>query len=92
MSTLYPKYSLGFRMGLFAGTFSIAGAFAGLIAYGIFQIKNTALHNWQWLFILEGLITLVMAIVTIVVLPSRLESAWCKSPFRYPTHSAHLHH
>ena len=77
MSTIYPKYSLGFRFGLFAGMYSIAGAFAGLIAYGIFQNKGTALHNWQLLFIIEGGLSVLMAVVTVVVLPARLESAWC---------------
>lgn len=78
MSTLYPKYSLGLRMGLFAGTFSIAGAFAALIAYGIFQIKHSTLHNWQWLFIIEGALSLVFAALTVALLPARLETAWCK--------------
>lgn len=77
MSTIYPKYSLGLRLGLFAGMYSIAGAFAGLIAYGIFQIKSSSLHNWQWLFIIEGALSVVMAAVTVFILPARLESAWC---------------
>jgi MFS family permease len=59
--------------------YSIAGAFAGLIAYGIFQIKNSSLHNWQLLFIIEGALSIFMAIVTVLVLPARLETAWCKS-------------
>jgi MFS family permease len=79
MSTIYPKYSLGLRLGLFAGMYSIAGAFAGLIAYGIFQIKNDSLHNWQLLFIIEGALSVFMAVVTVLVLPARLESAWCMS-------------
>ncbi|KAH8725364.1 major facilitator superfamily domain-containing protein [Phaeosphaeriaceae sp. PMI808] len=80
MSTLYPKYLLGLRMRLFAGIFSIAGAFAGLIAYGIFMIKDSSLHNWQWLFIIEGALSLVMAAVTVTVLPAKLESAWFLTP------------
>ncbi|KAH7116123.1 major facilitator superfamily domain-containing protein [Dendryphion nanum] len=85
MSTIYPKYSLGFRLGLFAGMYSIAGAFAGLIAYGIFQIKNSSLHDWQMLFLLEGGASVVMAVVTVAVLPARLESAW----FFKPSEAAH---
>jgi MFS family permease len=84
MSTLYPKYSLGLRLGLFAGMYSIAGAFAGLIAYGIFQIRNNALHNWQLLFIIEGALSVFMAVVTVLVLPAKLESAWCMlTPVNY---------
>jgi MFS family permease len=76
MSTLYPKYSLGLRLGLFAGMYSIAGAFAGLIAYGIFQVRNSSLHNWQLLFIIEGALSVFMAIVTVTILPTQLQTAW----------------
>jgi MFS family permease len=81
MSTIYPKYSLGLRLGLFAGMYSIAGAFAGLIAYGIFQVKHLAVHNWQLLFLIEGALSIFMAIVTVIALPASLETAWCKSDF-----------
>ncbi|KAL5381630.1 hypothetical protein DPSP01_007078 [Paraphaeosphaeria sporulosa] len=76
MSTIYPKYSLGLRLGLFAGMYSIAGAFAGLIAYGIFQVKHLAVHNWQLLFLIEGALSILMAVVTVIVLPARLNTAW----------------
>ena len=79
LSTLYPKYNLGFRLGLFSGMYSIAGAFAGLIAYGIFQIQHLSVHNWQLLFLIEGALSIFMAVVTVLVLPARLDSAWCKS-------------
>ena len=78
MSTLYPKYSLGLRLGLFAGMYSIAGAFAGLIAYGIFQVQHLGVHNWQLLFLIEGAFSIFMAFVTVLMLPARLDSAWCK--------------
>lgn len=77
MSTIYPKYSLGVRLGLFAGMYSVAGAFAGLIAYGIFQLKHLAVHDWQLLFLIEGALSIFMAIVTVLVLPARLDNAWC---------------
>lgn len=35
---MYPKFSLGFRMGMFSGMYSIARAFAGLIAYGLLKV------------------------------------------------------
>jgi MFS family permease len=47
LGTLYPHYMLGFRLGLFAGMYSIAGAFSGLIAYGIFHIKSDKYKDWQ---------------------------------------------
>ncbi|KAF1814247.1 MFS general substrate transporter [Eremomyces bilateralis CBS 781.70] len=82
LSTLYPKYVLGRRLGLFCGMFAIAGAFAGLIAYGLFKIKSDVLHDWQILFIFEGAITLLMAIVTFVMLPADLHTAWFLTPLQ----------
>ena len=42
MSGFYPRYDCAFRFALFYGFYSIAGAFGGLIAYGIFtNIPNT---------------------------------------------------
>jgi MFS family permease len=76
LGTLYPHYMLGFRLGLFAGMFSIASAFSGLIAYGIFHIHSTKYKDWQLLFLIEGGVTLFMAIITLFVLPDKLSTAW----------------
>ena len=46
------------------------------VAYGIFQIKNAALHNWQYLFIIEGSLTCFLAIIGWFLLPSGPGSAW----------------
>ena len=45
MSTMYPKYTLGSRLGLFSGMYSVAGAFTGLIAYGLLSIESTSLKG-----------------------------------------------
>ena len=46
------------------------------VAYGVFQINSSMLKNWQCLFIIEGLLTCVMAIVGWIFLPSRPGAAW----------------
>jgi len=39
----------------------MASAFAGILAYGIMQMAGTAgLNGWQWIFIIEGIITVVL--------------------------------
>lgn len=53
LTTFYPRFSLAFRIALFYGSYAIAGAFGGLIAYGCFHI-NGPLWGWQYLFIIEG--------------------------------------
>jgi MFS family permease len=76
LGTLYPHYMLGFRLGLFAGMFSIAAAFSSLIAYAIFHIEGTSYQDWQLLFLIEGGATIVMAFISLMVLPDKLTSAW----------------
>lgn len=45
-------------------------------AYGIFQIHHGSLLNWQYLFVIEGSLTCVLAIMAWFVLPSGPGSAW----------------
>ena len=42
MTTFYPKYQVAFRFALFYGFYSVAGAFGGLIAYGLVSLKCSA--------------------------------------------------
>ncbi|KAJ4347510.1 hypothetical protein N0V95_005384 [Ascochyta clinopodiicola] len=45
-------------------------------AYGVFHINGTALHNWQYLFIIEGGLTILLGIAAWFWLPHGPESAW----------------
>ncbi|KAH8882022.1 MFS general substrate transporter [Thozetella sp. PMI_491] len=76
LSTFYTRFDLAVRVGIFYGQYAIAGAFSGAIAYGVFQIKNGSLHNWQYLFIIEGVLTCALALAAIVWLPTGPSSAW----------------
>lgn len=76
MSTLYPKYDVGFRVGMFTGMYSVAGAFAGVLAYGLLKISSPRIHGWQVVFLFEGAITVFFGILTFFVLPKNLSTAW----------------
>ncbi|GAA6052991.1 hypothetical protein JCM3770_001167 [Rhodotorula araucariae] len=76
LSTFYPRYSLGFRLGIFAGCYSIASAFSGLIAYGVFHAKATGLKDWQRLFLVIGGLTIGFAIITFFVFPRGNDRTW----------------
>lgn len=76
MSTFYPKFSLGFRMGMFSGMYAVAGAFAGLLAYGLLHLETSALRGWQLLFLVEGVITVGVALVAATILPTDISNAW----------------
>jgi sugar phosphate permease len=60
-------------MAYWFGFAAVAGAFGGLIAFGI---SNAKLHidSWRLLFIVEGIPTIVLALVTFILLPDRPES------------------
>ncbi|KAJ5973202.1 hypothetical protein N7481_010412 [Penicillium waksmanii] len=75
LSTFYTRFDLGVRIGLFYGQYAIAGAFSGAIAYGVFHLKGS-LHNWQYLFIIEGALTMFFAVASCLFLPSDPGSAW----------------
>ncbi|EEB92751.1 hypothetical protein MPER_08695, partial [Moniliophthora perniciosa FA553] len=52
----------------------------GLIAYGIFQVKDAALKNWQILFLLLGVVTFVWGLFVAWYLPDTPIRAKCWSP------------
>lgn len=71
LSCWYTKRELGIRMALLVSGIVISNAFAGLISAGILEgMKGvTSLASWRWLFILEGLATIVVAICAMIFLP-----------------------
>ncbi|KAF8202914.1 MFS general substrate transporter [Pholiota molesta] len=75
LSTFYKRNELASRVGLFYAASSISGAFSGLIAYGVFHIKNPRHHAWQYLFWIEGAGTVSFAILALLWLP-KSPSTW----------------
>ncbi|KAJ8474823.1 hypothetical protein ONZ51_g6965 [Trametes cubensis] len=64
LSLWYPRHMLSWRFGLFCSGATFAGAFSGLLAYGISFMSGTGgLLGWSWIFIIEGLITVAVAIL-----------------------------
>ena len=59
----------------FAGMYSVAGAFAGLIAYGLLKLDTGRLHGWQVVFIVEGGFTVLLGGLSLVLLPRSLSTA-----------------
>jgi hypothetical protein len=63
-------------MAVFYVAASLAGAFSGLLAYGIEKLDGRAgLDGWQWIFLIEGLIPVVLALFIWKVLPDSPETA-----------------
>ncbi|CAG8492152.1 8698_t:CDS:10 [Ambispora leptoticha] len=58
----YKRSEQNFRISLFFAASAIAGAFGGLIAHTIMRLDGAGgLTGWQWIFLLEGLLTVVVA-------------------------------
>ncbi|KAJ8091287.1 hypothetical protein PM082_024556 [Marasmius tenuissimus] len=65
----YPRHMLQFRIGLFFGAATLAGAFSGLFTFGISFMSGTrGLLGWSWIFILEGIATVAVGLVAFIVL------------------------
>ncbi|KAF2100183.1 MFS general substrate transporter [Rhizodiscina lignyota] len=56
---------------------ALSGAFGGLLAYGLTQINAAGMHGWQWMYIVEGIISFCLAPVVFFWLPnSAAEAKW----------------
>ncbi|KAL1600810.1 hypothetical protein SLS60_007198 [Paraconiothyrium brasiliense] len=61
LTTFYRRGELARRLALFYAASNIANAFSGLLAFGVFHIKNSKLDAWRYLFIIEGTATILVA-------------------------------
>ncbi|KAJ5908212.1 hypothetical protein N7495_000894 [Penicillium taxi] len=70
MGMWYQRDEAQKRFSFFFSSTTLAGAFGGLLAYGISQMDGIrGYKGWRWVFILEGLLTCVVAIVWFFILP-----------------------
>lgn len=77
----YPRHMLQYRIGLFFGAATVAGAFSGLLAFGISYMGGMdGLEAWSWIFMLEGLATIVVAIIAFFVLVDLPDTAKFLTP------------
>ncbi|KAH8900574.1 MFS general substrate transporter [Thozetella sp. PMI_491] len=71
LTVFYNRKEVATRIAILYTGNVLATAFAGLIAAGIYSgLDGTAgIAGWQWLFILQGVVTFVIAIIGFFVLP-----------------------
>ena len=72
LSSWYTRKELGFRTAILYSGSLLSGAFSGLISAGIRNGLDGArgLRAWRWLFIIEGVITIFLAMCAYFVLPN----------------------
>jgi MFS family permease len=67
---------LALRQAYFYGTSAISGALGGLVAYAIGDLDGAAgWSGWRWIIVINGIPTILTAIVTPFVLPNSPETA-----------------
>lgn len=80
LSTWYTRYDIGKRYSCFYILGSLASACAGILAYGLMQLKGReGLNGWRWIFIIEGALTVFLGIVgywALVDFPDKAHKSW----------------
>ncbi|KAL1873995.1 hypothetical protein VTK73DRAFT_646 [Phialemonium thermophilum] len=81
LSGIYTRGELALRIGLFYTAASLSGAFGGLLARGLAEIGTRGgLSSWRWIFVIEGLLTVVASAIAFLLLPNGLANARFLTP------------
>ena len=81
VSLIYTREQQAKRVCLLYAGIAISGAFGGLIAFGIQDMGDRlGLAAWRWLFIVEGIISIVLGGLCWASLPKDAENAWFLKP------------
>ncbi|EIM85641.1 MFS transporter [Stereum hirsutum FP-91666 SS1] len=76
LSTIYRRHELQLRVGIFYASASLSGAFGGLLASAIIRMDGIGgLAGWRWIFILEGIVTVLFGVMAAFVMPASIQSA-----------------
>jgi MFS family permease len=76
LSYMYRRDELQSRIAIFYAAASFSGAFGGLLASAIIHMDGVGgLAGWRWIFILDGLVTVLLATIAIYTLPVDVASA-----------------
>ncbi|KAJ3899913.1 major facilitator superfamily domain-containing protein, partial [Lentinula edodes] len=70
LGSFYRSTELATRLAWFWGIQTIASAVSGLMASGLLQLQGVSgLEGWKWLFLVDGIITVVVAVLSWFYLP-----------------------
>ncbi|KAF9891063.1 hypothetical protein FE257_004998 [Aspergillus nanangensis] len=76
ITTWYCREESQLRQAIFFSAASIAGAFSGLLAFAIGKLDGVAGYSgWRWIFILEGIATVLVAVGAYFLVYDSLETA-----------------
>ncbi|KAM0720588.1 hypothetical protein Q7P37_004724 [Cladosporium fusiforme] len=91
LSLFYTRYEFAVRLGFFYGQSAVAGMVGGVLSWAVFQrfpeqhngdnadapaIVEGGWRSWEVLFLIEGCMTMVVALVGFFWLPHSADTAW----------------
>jgi MFS family permease len=86
----YTRKELAVRLAIFYTGNMVASSFAGLIAAAVFAglDQTHGLAGWQWLFIIQGALSILTAILAFIFLPDHpLTTRWLSEEQRQLAHN-----
>ncbi|KAF4551230.1 MFS-type transporter-like protein 6 [Elsinoe fawcettii] len=76
LSRWYRRSELTFRLAMYFVMAPLAGGFGGLLASAILTLDNFgSLRSWRMIFAIEGIVTVILALVSFLTLTDRPETA-----------------
>ncbi|KAE9390372.1 MFS general substrate transporter [Gymnopus androsaceus JB14] len=77
LGSFYRSTELATRLAWFWGVQTIASAVSGLMASGLLQLQGVGgLEGWKWLFLVDGIITVVIGLLTWLVVLAKKRNAY----------------
>ncbi|TFK40781.1 major facilitator superfamily domain-containing protein [Crucibulum laeve] len=70
-SVYYRRHERSWRVAIFFGGAALAGAFGGILAFAIGKMDGVGgRKGWEWIFILEGALTVAVSLLAYFVVPT----------------------
>ncbi|KAF8519820.1 MFS general substrate transporter [Gautieria morchelliformis] len=79
-SMFYTRTEQSQRVGYWFLMNGTAQIISGFLSFGVLHITKSTLHPWQWLMIIAGLMTLILAVCFWVFFPDSPTTAWFLTP------------
>ncbi|KAK6194165.1 hypothetical protein LQW54_011738 [Pestalotiopsis sp. IQ-011] len=69
LAMFYQRHQMLRRIGYFYCAAPLSGAFGGLLATGLAQIRFNGYNRWPWIFFIEGIITTLFGVLCFFAMP-----------------------